>query len=364
MSWWAGGRPAAARALLPSYFAAPRSRGQRRIVSGVASEAISASSLRPSGFPLSASSRRSASVIRFRWPEDATLYRERTASHGATSKSGALDWGRKRAASLLSRGKAALQPPEQKEVPTVGEFAREYVAKHHEGLEWKKIDAMPCTIQLLKVDDQAEAAFYEHDTYERIVEAARQVDPRIHAAVLLAGDGGLRRGEIIALELTDVDFKAARMIVRRNVFIQRAVEYVDSVKGGKAKPIPLTSRLLDALKEVRHLRGPRVFYTDEGQSLTPKILKLWVMRAERRAGLPETGRLHIARHTFASHLAMAGVPARTIQDLARHSSLSTTARYLHLSPSATAEGIAMLDRSRRAHEGAGNIGATEAKKSG
>jgi integrase len=246
----------------------------------------------------------------------------------------------------------------------VGEFAREYVAKHHEGLEWKKIDAMPCTIQLLKVDDQAEAAFYEHDTYERIVEAARQVDPRIHAAVLLAGDGGLRRGEIIALELTDVDFKAARMIVRRNVFIQRAVEYVDSVKGGKAKPIPLTSRLLDALKEVRHLRGPRVFYTDEGQSLTPKILKLWVMRAERRAGLPETGRLHIARHTFASHLAMAGVPARTIQDLARHSSLSTTARYLHLSPSATAEGIAMLDRSRRAHEGAGNIGATEAKKSG
>jgi len=176
---------------------------------------------------------------------------------------------------------------------------------------------MPCTIKLLKVDDQAEADFYEHDTYERIVEAARQVDPRILAAVLLAGDGGLRRGEIIALELTGLDLKAGRMIVRRNAFIERGVEYVDTVKGGKSKPIPLTSRLVDALKAVRHLRGPRVLHPDDGGQLTPKVLKTWIMRAERKAGPAQTGRIHIARHTFASHLAMAGVPANTIKEFCR-----------------------------------------------
>lgn len=217
----------------------------------------------------------------------------------------------------------------------------------HVAVEWQTIAAMPCTIKLLKVDDQAEADFYELDTYERIVEAARQIDPRIFAAVLLAGDGGLRRGEIIALELTDLDLKAGRMIVRRNAFIERGVEYVDSVKGGKSKPIPLTSRLLDALKPVRHLRGPRVLYPDDGGQLTPKVLKTWIMRAERKAGLAPTGRIHIARHTFASHLAMAGVPANTIKELCRHSSLTVTAKYLHLSPSAKDEGIAMLDRARR-----------------
>jgi integrase len=363
--------------------------------------------------------------LRFRWPEDCSMYRERLRSPVA-SKSGSKRWGEERERALLRAGKGTLTPlPEAKEVPTVAQFAPDWMAKHleanlrkrsttatvetllrlhllpfigklrldavtdevvadlrarwikgyskvpatsskktlnnrlsilsallHVAVEWRRIPALPCTIKLLKVDDQAEAAFYEHDTYERIVEAARQVDPRIYAAVLLAGDGGLRRGEILALELADVDFKAGRMIVRRNVFIQRGVEYVDSVKGGKAKPIPLTPRLLDALKAVRHLRGLRVLYPDNGAKFTPKVLKLWVMRAERKAGLPETGRIHIARHTFASHLAMAGVPANTIKELARHSSLTVTAKYLHLSPSAKDEGIAMLDRARRGKDGA------------
>jgi len=43
---------------------------------------------------------------------------------------------------------------------------------------------------------------------------------------------------------------------------------------------------------------------------------------------------------------MAGVPARTIQELARHESLSTTLRHMQLSPSAKDEGIAMLEASR------------------
>ena len=214
----------------------------------------------------------------------------------------------------------------------------------HVAVEWRTIAIMPCTIKMLKVDDQAEAGFYEQDVYERIVEAARLIDPRIYAAVLLAGDGGLRRGEIIALEQSDVDFKASRMIIRHNVFIEKGVEYVDAVKGGKSKAVPLTPRLRDALQAVRHLRGPRVLWADRGR-VTPKVIKLWMMRAEKRAGLPETGRIHVCRHTFASHLAMAGVPARTIQDLARHSSLSVTARYLHPQP----------QRNGRGHRDAGRV---------
>ena len=45
-----------------------------------------------------------------------------------------------------------------------------------------------------------------------------------------------------------------------------------------------------------------------------------------------------------SHLVMDGVPPRTIQELAGHRSLTTTMGYMHLSPAAVREGIAMLDR--------------------
>jgi hypothetical protein len=49
----------------------------------------------------------------------------------------------------------------------------------HVAVEWRKSPTLPCTIKLLKVDDQAEADFYEHETYERIVSAAQKVDPRM-----------------------------------------------------------------------------------------------------------------------------------------------------------------------------------------
>ena len=67
------------------------------------------------------------------------------------------------------------------------------------------------------------------------------------------------------------------------------------------------------------------------------------VKVEREAGMPETGRVHILRHTFCSHLAMRGVPARTIQELAGHANLSETERYMHLSPAAIEDGIRALD---------------------
>lgn len=218
-------------------------------------------------------------------------------------------------------------------------------------VEWKAksgLFSMPCTVRLLKVDNQRLPEFFDHADYERLVEGARLVDARVYALVLLAGDGGLRCGECIALNLCDIDFKNARMTVRRSVYVSKGIRYEDAVKGLLAKPVPLTHRLLDALKAVRHLRGERLLYDDDGSELTQKIVRGWIVRAQRKAGLPETGLHHILRHSFCSHAAMAGVPARTIQDLARHATLSVTMRYMHLSPSALDDGISMLERSREA----------------
>ena len=49
------------------------------------------------------------------------------------------------------------------------------------------------------------------------------------------------------------------------------------------------------------------------------------------------------RRTFCSHLALRGAPARAIQELAGHQDLTTTQRYMHLSPAALEAAIRLLD---------------------
>jgi integrase len=79
---------------------------------------------------------------------------------------------------------------------------------HLESREWGVIPYLPCTIKLLKVS-VGTVEFYEQPDYERLVAAARELDPRIELLVLLGGDAGLRRGEIIALEQSDCDTRRA-----------------------------------------------------------------------------------------------------------------------------------------------------------
>jgi hypothetical protein len=78
--------------------------------------------------------------------------------------------------------------------------------------------------------------------------------------------------------------------------------------------VPMTVRLASALKQHRHLRGRRVLLQATGEPMTQKVVQDHLRRAAGRA-YARPG-VHILRHTFCSHLAMRGAPARAIQELA------------------------------------------------
>ena len=79
----------------------------------------------------------------------------------------------------------------------------------------------------------------------------------------------------------------------------------------------------------------------DGSPITrDRVIK--AVRGAQRIADVEQG-VHILRHTFCSHLAMKGAPARAIQELAGHADLTTTQRYMHLSPAATEDAIRLLD---------------------
>ena len=109
----------------------------------------------------------------------------------------------------------------------------------------------------------------------------------------------------------------------------------------------MTARLADALRKQRHLRGERVLWRADGYAkVTQVLLNKWMSRIQRLAGLKVTGG-HILRHTFCSRLAMTGAPAKAIQELAGHQNLSTTQRYMHLSPAAKSVAIRMLEGTKQ-----------------
>ncbi|MBP7146456.1 MAG: site-specific integrase [Acidobacteria bacterium] len=214
-------------------------------------------------------------------------------------------------------------------------------------VEWGIVERMPCTVRLLRVT-QGRAGFHDFHEYERLIEAARAVDSNALVVVLLGGEAGLRCGEMMALEWTDVDTTRRQLQVERSEWKGK----VTVPKGGRSRIVPMTSRLAAALTAHRHLRGPRVLCQPDGQSLTQKMVRVLVQKAARRAQLKNQS-VHILRHTFCSHLAMRGAPARAIQELAGHKDLSTTQRYMHLSPAAIESAIRLLDRSTQ-HRGTGD----------
>ena len=157
---------------------------------------------------------------------------------------------------------------------------------------------------------------------------------------------------MMALEWDDVEPHKRQLCVQRSEW----EGHVTTPKGGRLRYVPLTVRLAATLRKHRHLLSPRVLCQDDGSPLTRRVVQGCVRRAVRRAKLLSGG-VHALRHTFCSHLAMRGAPARAIQELAGHRDLSTTQRYMHLSPAAIEGAIRLLEEGRPA-PGCGDIAET------
>lgn len=143
---------------------------------------------------------------------------------------------------------------------------------------------------------------------------------------------------MMALEWSHVDLSKRQLRIERSEWKGQ----VTIPKGGRMRYVPMTARLASALREHRHLKGNRVLCSSDGSPLTQRLVQGLIARAARRANLTNVG-VHVLRHTFCSHLAMRGAPARAIQELAGHQDLTTTQRYMHLSPAALDSAIRLLD---------------------
>lgn len=213
------------------------------------------------------------------------------------------------------------------------------------------IERNPCA----RVTKQKEAGgrirFLSDEELPVLLEAVRaSAHPDLLPAVLLALTTGARKGEILGLRWSQIDFK------RRAITLSHG-----ETKNNSGRALPLSGEIVEILQarnKVRKIDDDRVFPPTEGK-------KELVLREPWKAALVLAGidvrmatrnsrhinrdrgrnepvmtsdfRWHDLRHTAASYLTMAGVSAIEVARVLGHKTLAMSLRYSHLAPERVTE---------------------------
>ena len=180
---------------------------------------------------------------------------------------------------------------------------------------------------------------FSREEVARLLKAA-EYNPK-HRMLLMTGYAtGLRLSELVHLQVADIH--SERMLVR-----------VNQGKGRKDRYTLLSPRLLSELRDYWRLYRPvRWLFPGRlpSEPLSDGSAQRVFYKAKKLARLTHGHGIHTLRHSFASHLLEAGVDLPTLQRLLGHTSLATTAKYLHVTEkrlAATGSPLDLLRMSER-----------------
>lgn len=180
---------------------------------------------------------------------------------------------------------------------------------------------------------------------------------RWEALFYLAVTTGLRRGEIVGLKWTDLDWISRQLTIQRQVRTVpgKGLQFHPPKSAAGRRRIVLGERDIEKLKqqvfvqeEMKAFAGDRweenglIFPSTIGTILSPWNVYRVFKRLSRKAGLPDI-RLHDLRHTAATLMLKQGVHPKIVQER-RHSDIALTLNtYSHVLPSLQNEAAAKLD---------------------
>jgi integrase/recombinase XerD len=172
----------------------------------------------------------------------------------------------------------------------------------------------------------------------RVIDAARNLKHRL--MLMTTYGGGLRSGELVHLQPQDIH--SERMLI-----------HVRQGKGRKDRYTLLSESLLKQLRLYWAVYRPNqwLFENRSGSAIAKGTAQSIFRNVKRRSGVTRGHGIHCLRHSFATHLMEAGVPLPTIQRLMGHTSLSTTAKYLHVTAAHVGSIRSPLDLLRMPEDG-------------
>ena len=175
--------------------------------------------------------------------------------------------------------------------------------------------------------------FFTKEELNLILEKEKK--PIYRAVWEFLANTGLRKGELEHLEWDDIDFD------NREIRVRPKADWETKTKD--SRNVPMNERAFEILVNLRKRtkKEKTVFVNSIGNPFKPD--DLYSKFKPLLKGLGIDGNVHTLRHTFASHLVMAGVDLATVGQLLGHKDISTTMIYAHLAPEHVKKAVDKLD---------------------
>ncbi|GIP16690.1 hypothetical protein J40TS1_23320 [Paenibacillus montaniterrae] len=229
--------------------------------------------------------------------------------------------------------------------------------------EWQLIPSNPVTgVKKPKVE-QKEVEFYDEVEAKEVI-AALYLEPRYWRLLILGAIiGGCRRGELVGLEWSDVDFENMTVSIKKSISQTKKSKAIE--KGPKSKSSKRIIEMPDwYMNELDiHLREwelqrkkaivagewignerTYVFHAGRGKPLHHNSPTGWWAKFVKRHNLKRI-RLHDLRHSSATLLIEAGASMKAIQKRLGHSKYQTTANiYAHVTKKVSRDTAEKFDK--------------------
>lgn len=270
--------------------------------------------------PLAEISQRDLEVLRVKWLssglKDATANRKLAALRGVFSK--AVEWGiielhpmiKLKPLRLDNRGRCRfLSENEEKRLLKALDEREERIRTERDSAnEWRE------ERHKQQLPDLRSVSFTDH----------------LKPMVIISLNTGLRRGELFNLKWEDISFQGKTVTVAG-----------EGAKSDQTRHVSLNTKAIEAFKNWHaQSKGTALVFPSQNGGVLDNVRKSWsgVLKAAEITSF----RWHDLRHTFASKLAMKGVPLNTIRELLGHADLKMTLRYAHLAPDSKAAAVELI----------------------
>ncbi len=206
------------------------------------------------------------------------------------------------------------------------------------------IDSSPASVERLTLPKQtkSEVEIFTQSEVVEMVKALKVEQLQIQAVIYLDLFTGMRRGELVALKFSDIDFANQTIKIRRAAYKTKGEESATKPpKDYETRTIDINQSCCDLLKQMKAdklsnaqrlgtkwIEGDWVFSQWNGLMMNPQTPTRQFSKFLAKNGLPHR-KFHALRHTHATLMLAASNDIMAVKERLGHSSIETTEKYLH-----------------------------------